>query len=312
MNFLDYIKKHVFYLIVCIIVIVVSGFSLLLLPIKNAITVESQEITLLGISLGNWGIWISIVGALFASVWAMYQYTKNASLKQQEKASEIAKAFSDDLLKKCSTVNTVYQNSILNSFIEDIRKSKTPLIDFNTDELREITNNDDFPSRYKELKSSIDFDYLYFRVLEKRITTNLEYREKYRSIDHSADSSYSYSTEDARKLFILDNQNYPFHFSALVNEVLNKLEYICIGLSTHAAGSTYIYQSLHQIFFETVETLYFEICNTNNGKYSDKFYTNIIHVYKEWQKIREKSLQSETKKKLKKKKTLNPKIRTVE
>lgn len=312
MSFLDFLKKHILYIIGVILFIIGTGLLLLFSPIRNPEQVESQEILLGGISLENWGIWITIIGAILASLWAMYQYSKTASLKQQEKASDIAKAFSDDLLKKCSTVNTVYQNSILNSFIEDIKKSRTPLIDFNTDELREITNDDDFPSYYKELKFSIDFDYLYYRVLEKRITTNSEYKEKYKSIDHSAESPRSYSTEDARKLFILDNQNYPFHFSALVNEVLNRLEYICIGLSTHAAGSTYIYQSLHQIFFETVETLYFEICNTNNGKYSDKFYTNIIHVYKEWQKIREKSLQSETKKKLKKKKTLNPKIRTVE
>ena len=85
-----------------------------------------------------------------------------------------------------------------------------------------------------------------------------------------------------------------------------------MNISSHAAGSTFIYQSLHQIFFDTVNTLAFEISIRNDGKYSDKFYTNIIHVYNEWQKIYKKSRKNETNKKNQNKKILNPKIKTVE
>lgn len=308
MNFIDYIKNHIFYVIICITLIIGSGFLLLFLPIKNPIQVESQEITLFGISLNNWGIWITLIGTVFASIWAMYQYTKSSSLRQQEKSSEIAKSFSDGLLKKCSTLIAVYENSPLSELI----KRKPCSIDFNTEELRELTNDDDFPSNYKEIKESIDFDNLYFRVLESRITTAKEYNEKFKSIDAKENEKYIYTTREAQSLFTLDNSAFPFHFSNLENEVLNKLEYLCMNLSTHAAGYTYIYQSLHQIFFDTVETLSIEISIRNRGKYSDKFYTNIIKVYEEWQKIYQKSLTTEGKNKRNKKKKLNPKIKTVE
>lgn len=308
MNFFDYIRTHIIYVIICIAFIIGSGFLLLFLPIQNPTQVESQEIALFGISLNNWGIWITIIGAFFASIWAMYQYTKNASIRQQEKSSEIAKTFSDGLLKKCSTLIAVYQNSPLDSLITHKPYSQ----DFNTEELREITNDDDFPSKYKEIKESIDFDYLYYRVLESRITTESEYKDKFKKIDKNKKNKYVYTTEEARNLFILDNSSFPFHFSNLENEILNKLEYLCMSLSTHAAGYTYIYQSLHQIFFDTVETLSIEISIRNHGKYSDKFYTNIIKVYEEWQKIYQKSLKDEEKKKINKKKKLNPKIKTVE
>lgn len=164
----------------------------------------------------------------------------------------------------------------------------------------------------KKIKDSLDFDNLYFRVLESRITTAKDYNEKFKSIDEKGNEKYIYTTEEAKKLFTLDNSSFPFHFSNLENEVLNKLEYLCMNLSTHAAGYTYIYQSLHQIFFDTVETLSIEISIRNNGKYSDKFYTNIIKVYEEWQKIYQKSLTTERKNKRSKKKKLNPKIKTVE
>lgn len=308
MNFIDYIKKHIFYVIICIALIIGSGFLLLFLPTKNPIEVESQEITLFGISLNNWGIWITLIATVLASIWAMYQYTKSSSLRQQEKSFEIAKNFSNGLLKKCSTLIAVYENSPLSELI----KRKPCSIDFNTEELRELTNDDDFPSAYKKIKESIDFDNLYFRVLESRITTAKEYNEKFKLIDDKENEKYIYTTKEAQNLFTLDNSSFPFHFSNLENEVLNKLEYLCMNLSTHAAGYTYIYQSLHQIFFDTVETLSIEISIRNRGKYSDKFYTNIIKVYEEWQKIYQKSLTAEGKNKRNKKKKLNPKIKTVE
>lgn len=110
----------------------------------------------------------------------------------------------------------------------------------------------------------------------------------------------------------MDNKTFPFHFSSLIDEVLNSLESVCMNISSHAAGSVFIYQSLHQIFFDTVNVLGFEISTRNNGKYSDKFFTNIIYVYNEWQKLYKKSIKDEVNKKDQNKKMLNPKIKTVE
>lgn len=311
MNFISYLKEHIGYILFSILLIVGSGFLLLFLPTQNPIQVESQEITLFNISLNNWGIWLTIIGSVFACLWAMYQYTKATSLRQQEKASEIAKLFSDELLRKCNILIAVYENSPLSKLLKDVKSGKLVFKDFTSAELRGITSDDDFPSKYKNILESVDFDYLYFRVLEKIVTTKQEYKNKYKNIDNNKKSHYTYSTSEARNLFVNENSSLPFHFSSLVSDVLNQLEYVCINLSTHAAGSAYIYQSLHQIFFDTVNTLAFEISIRNNGKYSDKFYTNIIHVYKELKNIYELSTEKEDKGKEKNNQQLNPKIRSV-
>ena len=303
------IGKYLIERALCIIFILVSIIIVTFIffsntQIENPKEIESQTILINGISLENLSIILGIIGIVFTAGWALYQFDKSKISSQQEKASDIAKIFSSGLLHKCGILIAVFDNSPLKPIIEKIDK---PFYHFTTDELREITENDDFPRNYKKMKHEIDFDYRYHRILEKGITLNCEYEKKYLN-----QKDHHYTTEEARNLFILDNKDLPFHFMGLVDDVLNSLEHICISISSHAAGSTFIYQSLHQMFFDTIKVLSLEICSRNNGKYSDKFYTNIIHVYNEWQKIYTRSTAHEKNKKDKNKKILNPKIKTVE
>lgn len=120
----------------------------------------------------------------------------------------------------------------------------------------------------------------------------------------------NYTEKEARELFILDNKNLPFKFTKLVTDVLNELEYICMYISSQSAGTYFIYQSLHQIFLKTVKVLAVTIAHSNKN-YTDKYYTNIIYVYKEWQTIRKRDEKREKKNKLKAFKYLEPKIRRV-
>lgn len=317
-NWFEYAKEHLVRII--FMVLLFAGFCYVLTLFPKVFENGEQHILICGITLSNWSIWLGILGILCAAIWAIYEYDKSRISTQQEKASEIAKTFSDDLLDKCSILVAVFQNSPLKPLLDQIDPLNPPFEHFTTEELREISNNDDFPNFYKEDTKNIDFDYIYFRVLEQRITVKSEYRQKYKNPDtkeKKTDEKQNikkpcYSTEEARKLFILDNESFPFHFSSLIDEVLNSLESACMNISSHAAGSVFIYQSLHQIFFDTVNILGFEISTRNNGKYADKFYTNIIYVYNEWQKLYKKSRRIEANKKDQNKKILNPKIKTVE
>lgn len=66
-----------------------------------------------------------------------------------------------------------------------------------------------------------------------------------------------------------------------IMETLNSLEYMCMYISTNVADEKYIYNSLHQMFLQSIQTLY--ICiSTLNTDDKDKYYTNIIHVYNLW------------------------------
>lgn len=170
---------------------------------------------------------------------------------------------------------------------------------FTIAEVREIYG-DDFPHEYTKIRQTIDFDSIYHSILERRI-----------SINEDNFKIKKYTTKQARQLFILDNSNLPFSFASLIDDVLNQLESVCMDISSQAAGENYIYQSLHQTFLRTIKTLSINICLRNNQKYSDKYYTNIIHVYNSWTKMYKDDLNKEKKRQKKARKYLNPKIKTV-
>ena len=308
-NWFEYAKEHLLRIIFIILLFIVFCYILTFFP--KVFENSDQHIMIFGITLSNWSIWIGIVGIICAAIWALYEYDKSRISSKQEKAADIAKIFSDELLEKCGIVIAVYQNSPINGLLEQIETLNSPFKHFTTDELREITDNDDFPTLYKKDRDKIDFDEIYYQILEQRICIKSEYIEKHKKNNKDKEPK-KFSTEEARELFILDNSNLPFHFTNLVDDVLNCLEHVCMNISSHAAGSIFIYQSLHQMFFDTINTLAFEISVRNNGKYSDKFYTNIIYVYNEWQRNYKKSRKNEAVKKNQNKKILNPKIKTVE
>ena len=98
----------------------------------------------------------------------------------------------------------------------------------------------------------------------------------------------------------------------LICNTLNRLEYLCMYISTNVANEKYIYNSLHQQFLSAIALLYFEISMPNIDD-KDKYYTNIIHVYNLWKNkyIKATTKQDKFKKKqrkLKKKLLPAPKI----
>lgn len=318
-HFFDFIK-YIWERILCIVItlLIIIAIILLLLQfsnIKNPKEIESQQILINNISLDNWVSIITVIGLIITAIWSMYQYTKNKALQQQEKSAQIAKIFSDNLLEKCGIIIHVFKHSKLNNIVEYVSQPANIFQNFTTNELREIFENDDFPNIYKKIKNNSELDDLYYSYLESKITVENEYLEKYKD-PNSANTRaviklHHYTTEEATVLFKLNNANLPFHFSDLIDNVLNELEYICMNISSNAANSIYIYQSLHQMFFDTINCLAVEISLRNDGKYSDKFYTNIIHVYTNWKKIYNKKLEKENYKKHKNIKMLTPKIEKI-
>jgi len=314
---MENLKKNVKYIVLFIVLSILIIWSIMLLISHSSINnpktedIESQQIMIFNISLDNLGTIVTLIGLIGTAIWSMYQYTKSKKSQQQEKSSVIAQHFSETLLDKCDLVIRVFKLSNLSDVIDIFSQPNFSLEDFTCNELREVTGDDNFPTKYKKMKDNQDFDDIYYNLLERRITTEKDFLNKYQDKENKKIRVMQYTTEDARALFILDNKGLPFHFLSLVDEVLNDLESVCINLSSKAADSNYIYPSLHQIFFDTVNTLSVEISLRNNGKYSDKFYTSIIHVYTIWKKKYNKILAKENNRKHKNNQLLNPKLKTV-
>lgn len=111
-----------------------------------------------------------------------------------------------------------------------------------------------------------------------------------------------YSNDDIERYamllqkFDIDHKN-----RNLIISILNKLEYMCMYISTEVADEKYIYNSLHQQFLKLISILYFEISSTNVDN-KDKYYTNIINVYNLWKNKYIKAIKKEDKFKKKQKK----------
>lgn len=294
--------------LLCIIIgfLVIMGITILVFnnsEIITPVTVESQQIMICGISLENFSIWFTFVAIIVTAFWSTFQYNKSKLSKQQEKASEIAETFSNDLVTKCSIIYDVISNTELAEILELNKIGYDKFKVFNTNEIRTVYNDDDFISKFKKKFIDSNLDQIYYRRLDVRVSFN--------SFKELMEQNKQYSEKEARKLFVLNNSNFPFHFSTLISDVLNTLEYLCMSLSSQAAGSKYVYQSLHQTFLRTVRMLCVNISMSNTQHYSDKYYTNIIHVYNEWTALYLKDLSKENKQKNKANKILNPKIKTV-
>lgn len=218
--------------------------------IQNPTEVESQEIYIYGISLDNWCTWITLFGLLFTAIWSMHQYNKNKLSKQQEKASEIAKDFSNELIEKMGIIfDVLMPNIVMQKMVSKIVKSNK-LNQFTTIEISAILDDKDCFDKCDKIIHSKRTQNRYNQILEQR----------YSEVERNKFDSY---------------------FPLLIESTLNHLEAACINISSQAAGSQFIYDSLHQSFLQTIEILSIKI-SSNNHNNVDKYYTNIIQVYDMW------------------------------
>lgn len=300
-NFLDYIIEHLLCIIALILIFIISFAILKAFPYSMPKDIQSQEIYILGVSLNNIGIWFTAIGLIVTAFWSMYQFTKNIARNQQEKGAEISKMVSQILLNKCTILGNVILKSELNKIFNFDDLKPTTFKNFDNNELMKLFKEPDTASlRIKNILTSNELQQIYFRVLETNIS-----QQSYDDL-----SEKIYDDEEARKLFILDNSNFPFSFLELINSTLNDLEYISMYIASQNTDSKYVYQSLHQFFLRTVKILAPIIC-LQNKNYSDKYYINIIHVYNYWCHLRSLDKKREEKNEEKVKKILNPKIKKV-
>ncbi len=268
-NFMKYFLK---FLKIIPIIFLVSIFLLLsimffnICDIQNPNEVQSQEIYICKISLSNWGTWITLVGLFFTAIWSMHQYIKSKLSKQQEKASQIATDFADNLIEKMGLISkTLLKNSYIQKVTSIFDNHPECLSQFTTFEIEDILvaeNEDedvDVFKNFKDILCSEDTQKEYQNFL------NEKYSEK-------------------------EQEKFNSKFPVLVESTLNHLEAICITITSQAAGSEFIYDSLHQTFLKTIKILAVLIAANNNNNV-DKYFTNIIQVYNMWNKRKNKDIK---------------------
>lgn len=259
LNFLKFVCSNFLSIILIIIFIISSCYLLTKAQIVNPANFETQEILFFGITLSNWGTWITGIGLIITAFWSIYQYHKSVLRKQQEKAAIIAEDFANTIAEKLSIINMILMDN--NEYSELFSKiDHKKLKSFN----------------HLEILSMFDNDKDIFRKVDEIILSD-EIQNRYKNI---LDKLY---TEKEQEMFCSNFYN-------LVESTLNHLEAICINISSQAAGSKYIYQSLHQILLKSIEILSITISSSNVNNF-DKYFVNIIAVYNMWSKIKDKDIK---------------------
>ncbi len=246
-------------------ILVFVGIFLLFNLYGNIIYLSNEQIIyFLGITLNNWLTIITMFGLIIGGVWTVYQYYKNRKMKQLERATKIAQVFANELGRQFSVIDAILSKyPKLNTLINKIIKSNCSK--FTKYELNQVLSTNEIA------------DYLKFISSE---STNKEY--------------VKYIHRNYTKNIV---SSWPKKFKSLIYETLNKLEYICIDISSNAAGSEYIYESLHTSLLSTILQLYILIALLNQTNV-DVLFTNIKFVYNNWNKRRTKDLKASIKAKI--------------
>lgn len=211
----------------------------------------------------------TMLACLFAG-WQLHQNTRqhkeNARRQAAEKAIEIAKYFQSSLIPDISYITIVLRLIGQDKIFQKSQTLYNPNLRFTSEEFEELFGKTEVENYKKshekitlELLSSISFD----------LPT---------LFSASAENSLSEDVETKKEIA----QKY---FSRKRSNALNSLEWVAMLINTHVASDETIYQSLHQIFLRYIRLEYPTISqNNSDNNASDQYFTNIILLYRRWEK----------------------------
>lgn len=234
---------------------------------------------------------------------------------EREKAIQMAELYANELIFNITYINTVYNKCGISKYFKDL--SYNELIDFDVYELEGFIKRKTSIDELKKISSNIELMILVessihlrndIKVLikeRKEILRLKKYIQIYEDEKEAAptlekanndDEGTNQKKEDMYIKAIEELKTYSAcyksEFNNTLDDTLNKLEYFCMYFNSGVADEETVYQSLHQSFLEMVKIIYFSIASRNKSG-RDKYYTNIIKLYKKWSDRYSECLQKE-------------------
>lgn len=223
-----------------------------------------------------------------------YQY--NCDWQEKEKATELSVMYKNEILPSVTYISKVLKAT---EIMEALGNIHTDNIDqFNQTELFRLTNQHIQELVEKKEKSFDSIDALlnarhqFGQISRKGLLyidpalITLWYQAK-RGEKDSTGATIVIS--DAEKEMLL--KQLWFEYAVIVSNTLNSLEYFAMNFISGVADDEVVFQSLHQTYLNLVQLLYYNISLKNTHE-KDKYYTNVIDLYKRW---REKDKENERK-----------------
>lgn len=168
------------------------------------------------------------------------------SRKSKEKAIEMARFFEEEILYRSAFISLIYKESKIAEIIRKIYR--THMNDFDIEEMKSLFTQADITTLQSNICDNLDKNISFFL------------NEKHPLLSHPLASET---------------------LSKLQDDTLNKLESFCMYFKYGLADEEIVYQSLHQVFLDTISLLYYSISSRNTDP-CEKYYTNIINIFVNW------------------------------
>lgn len=205
---------------------------------------------------------ITLVAAIVSSIIAFKEYRHNKRRCQLEKAIDIAKEYKTLIENSTIVMNIIQQESNVLKIINKIKLDQ--LNDFDSEECSKIFTQEDriiLNDFFIKKKASME-PIIQMHALMNPVT-----------LDHIVSNE--------GKLMDLEAKALKSAFYSRIVSLLNELEHISMALISNIAEKDILFQSLHQSFFGFIVSFYYYIC-TQNTDPSDKYYTNLIELFRIW------------------------------
>ncbi len=238
---------------------------------------------------------------------ARKDYEAKFTYQKREKATEMAKEF-EQFVVNCTFITNLLEMTSLTKILSSLKindNDKLIFEEFNQNEMEEILKQDKIEQVLKEnkIKKDIDvfeeiykIDYPVIAMMAQDFFKDSEYKKE--NIDYlylfngfkefSEKEINKKDSEDIKakinynKSLLYFKKKLDYDIKEMYFKNLNKLEYIAMNFVSDIADDEIVYNSLHQLFFSYVELNYFYIAALNSNGKKDKFYMNIIELYKKW------------------------------
>mgnify|MGYP004640986357 CR=1 FL=1 len=216
-----------------------------------------------------------VAGAVIA-VCEYYISTESELHKKQSekiiKAVELAGYYKDNVIIPFTYVRYIYERIEAIDIIKKIEPEN-----MNNFDLKELENNLDAED-INNLKKSITKKLFIEAVKEANLIYNVNSIET--SYLDKCLAEYNAKEDQIDPLAFKIAQSY---MNGQQRDMLNSLEYFAMFFTHNVADETVVFQSLHQTYFEIIETMYYYISSQNTSD-QHKFYVNAIKLYDLWKK----------------------------
>ncbi|MCM1325871.1 MAG: hypothetical protein NC243_06635 [Lachnoclostridium sp.] len=222
---------------------------------------------------------IFVTGGVIIAVWQYYLASqankKSMEIERVQKAIDLSEYYKDNILNNLPAIYYIFNQSGATSILESVKPSQYQ--NFDKKELDSLFTL----AQIKELKNIQDSEAFLQHILEANEIFNLNLHFNIKPVFVKQDGNSQATIQISSKSICTE------FMSNLINKTLNNLEYFALHFKHHTADESVVYQSLHQTYLQMITYLYYYIANSNTDP-SNKLYTNVIWLYNEWMKEKEK------------------------